>query len=95
LPRFLGKIDALIFMLKSPGGDEFKLDKKLYKSDKPRSCRYCYFWSGKSKGCSLGVDNCYYLQSAPLPLEKTGCEDCPYGRDYPCIGWCTKAILKK
>lgn len=23
------------------------------------------------------------------------CRNCPYGRDSPCIGWCTKKILQE
>ena len=38
-----------------------------YAEDKPKSCKYCYFWGGKKKGCELGEDKCYYL----LP-EETG-----------------------
>ena len=29
-----------------------------YTEDKPKDCRYCYFWGGKKKGCML--DSCYY-----------------------------------
>ena len=32
-----------------------------YAEDRPKDCRYCYFWSGKKKGCDLGdEENCYY-----------------------------------
>ena len=24
-----------------------------YTDDKPKDCRYCYFWGGKKKGCML------------------------------------------
>lgn len=62
-----------------------------YAPDKPSDCRKCYFWKS---GCSLGKDNCYYLISVPLKV-KTECDGCPYGRDHPCIGWCTKKILRE
>ena len=26
-----------------------------YAEDRPKDCRYCYFWSGKKKGCDLPV----------------------------------------
>ena len=29
-----------------------------YTEDKPKDCRYCYFWGRKKKGCML--DSCYY-----------------------------------
>lgn len=33
-----------------------------------------------------------YHDKRPKP-EK--CRNCPYGRDSPCIGWCTKKILQE
>lgn len=41
------------------------LNKTLYAADKPEDCRQCYFWKGSRKGCSLGMENCYYLVSEP------------------------------
>ena len=38
--------------------------------------------------------NCYYLISLP-PKSKSECDDCPYGRDHPCIGWCTKKVMRE
>lgn len=68
-----------------------------YADDKPKECKYCYFWGGKKKGCTLGgVENCYYLiKEEEAPVEKTKCDDCPYKKCGPCIGWCTKDILQK
>ncbi len=57
---------------------------------KPKDCRCCYYYE-KKIGCSL--PNCYYAQ----PVKKRNrseCDDCPYGRYAPCIGWCTKEILR-
>ncbi len=68
--------------------------KVSYSAEKPEDCRYCYFWKNKRKGCLLGKENCYYLISAPPP-PKSECEGCPYGLHHPCIGWCTKKILKE
>ena len=64
-----------------------------YASDKPKECKYCYFWEGKKKGCQLGEERCYYL----LPPEKekkkkSPCDGCPYGRVSPCIGYCLREI---
>lgn len=70
------------------------MDQAIYAEDKPSDCRLCYFWKNNKKGCSLGVENCYYLIQAP-GKTKTDCDGCPYGRDQPCIGWCTKKILRE
>lgn len=32
-----------------------------YTEDKPKDCRYCYFWGGKKKRCML--DGCYYQRN--------------------------------
>ncbi len=70
------------------------MQQKKYADDKPRSCEYCFFWEKKKKDCILRKENCYYLISIP-PKKKNDCDDCPYGRNKPCIGWCTKRILDK
>lgn len=64
-----------------------------YASDKPKECKYCYYWEGKKKGCLLGEERCYYI----LPPEeekkkKNPCDGCPYGRVSPCIGYCLREI---
>ncbi len=61
---------------------------------KPKECRYCYFWCGKNKCCFLGKENCYY-ETVEEATEKSECDDCPYGRHSPCIGWCMKKVLRK
>ena len=65
-----------------------------YSSDKPKDCRYCYFWKNTVDGCELGKENCYY-RIQPKKKLVSGCEGCPYGRASPCIGWCTKHILEE
>ena len=45
---------------------------------------------GKKKGCML--DSCYY-QRKPENVNSE-CYGCPYGRAQPCIGWCTRKILR-
>ena len=67
------------------------MSKPVYAADKPSDCHYCYYWTNGRKGCRLGRNNCYYLISLP-PKPKSECDGCPYGRDHPCIGWCTKKI---
>lgn len=68
--------------------------KTQYAADKPSDCRYCYYWKNTRKGCSLGKANCYYRISPP-PKSKSDCDGCPYGRAQPCIGWCTKKLLRE
>ncbi|RGO83987.1 hypothetical protein DXB04_14965 [Enterocloster bolteae] len=68
--------------------------KTQYVVDKPSDCRYCYYWKNQRKGCSLGKANCYYRIS-PSPKPKSDCDECPYGRVQPCIGWCTKKLLRE
>ena len=68
--------------------------KTQYAADKPSDCRYCYYWKNKRKGCSLGKANCYYRISPP-PKLKSDCDGCPYGRAQPCMGWCTKKLLRE
>ena len=63
-----------------------------YSEDKPKDCRYCYFWKNNKAGCELGDGNCYYRI---LPKAVSECDSCPYGRASPCIGWCTKRILEE
>ena len=67
--------------------------KSRYAEDKTEDCRRCYFWKGSHKGCSL-ERKCYYLV-AEAQKKKSECQDCPYGSNYSCIGWCTKMILRK
>ena len=35
------------------------LTDRKYTSEKPWSCKYCYWWKGKNKGC--GLKQCHYL----------------------------------
>ena len=59
----------------------------------PISCEYCYFWHQNC--CTRGSDGCFYLMKIKRRTrEKTKCIDCPYGRDFPCLGWCTKDIME-
>lgn len=64
---------------------------KIYDSDKPENCKGCYFWKSRKDGC--GLDKCYYL-SDTSEKPKSDCDGCPYGRNHPCIGWCTKQLLQ-
>jgi hypothetical protein len=35
-----------------------------------------------------------YLAPGP-PKPKPECRGCPYGRDHPCIGWCTRKVMRE
>lgn len=71
-----------------------------YAADKPASCAYCFFWDGKKAGCEL--EECFYLmpeETDSLPSEdasgQNGCGGCPYGRAFPCIGYCLRKIMQE
>lgn len=72
------------------------MSEKKYASDKPKNCRYCYWWGGRNKGCELGKENCYYLLPDEAPKKpKSRCDSCPYGRVHPCIGYCLIDIMAR
>lgn len=64
--------------------------KDAYADGKPKDCRYCYYYGRHS--CTL--KSCYYENNRSRKAPRSGCDDCPYGRCGPCIGWCTKEILR-
>lgn len=65
-----------------------EVGKRRYAKNKPKECKYCYFWGGKKKGCNLGgIENCDYLiREEKIPVKKTKCDDCPYKKNGPCPG---------
>lgn len=70
------------------------IEGRKYREEKPWSCKYCYWWGGKKKGCSL--KQCHYL----LPEKKkavktTPCGGCPYGKHVPCIGYCIARLYSE
>lgn len=71
-----------------------KGDKQKYAPDKP-DCAYCYF-STKKGTCKQR--ECYYLlpeEPEKEPDAEETCADCPYGKHYPCIGYCILKILRE
>ncbi len=73
-----------------------------YAPDKPKECMYCYFWDRKKKRC--GQKQCWYLiqPENDLPEQRgyqkddeweESCRGCPYGRHFPCIGYCIRKIM--
>ena len=47
------------------------IEGRKYSEEKPWSCKYCYWWGGKKKGCSL--KQCHYLLPEKKKAEKTPC----------------------
>ena len=67
-----------------------------YIEDKPDDCRYCYFWDLNDPHCVYD-NGCYYSLPEQFNIDlniKNECVDCPYGIHSPCIGWCTREILR-
>lgn len=72
-------------------------------------CQYCLYWKGKKKGCTYpdgcccpteqkptrrnGIEQVYAKDSEETAPDSE-CTGCPYGRDSPCIGWCTKEVMR-
>jgi len=73
-------------------------------------CRYCLYWKGKKNGCVYpdscccpteqkpprrsGADQFYDKEDKETTVPVLECRDCPYGRDSPCIRWCTKEVMR-
>lgn len=75
-------------------------DGRKYAADKPVSCSYCFFWGSKKTGCEL--DECFYILPQNVhdfpqedTVEKSECENCPYGKVFPCIGYCLRKIMQE
>lgn len=83
-----GTADAL-FLCPFLHTKEARIMTDTYAADKPKDCRYCYYYSKNS--CTL--KKCYYILP-PKTEPVSECTDCPYGRCAPCIGWCTKEVLR-
>ena len=66
-----------------------------YMDDKPKDCRFCYWWGGKKAGCSLGEEDCYYKLPDETGKPKGRCDGCPYKKSVPCIGYCASDIVKE
>ena len=67
-----------------------------YADDKPKDCRYCYWWGGKKEGCTLGEEDCFYRLPEQEPgTKRNKCDGCPYKKPEPCIGFCISDIVKE
>ncbi len=73
------------------------------------SCKYCLYSKGRRTGCVYPKGCCcpipqkpkmrfgteiHYPSPEKQTVTKSDCDNCPYGRDSPCIGWCTKEVMK-
>ena len=68
-----------------------------YIKDKPTDCRYCYYWTRAEPHCIYGFGQCFYTLQDPYTQDtvaESECADCPYGKYSPCIGWCSREILR-
>ena len=65
---------------------------RLYADDKPKNCRFCYWWDLRKKSCILTEERCYYRISKP-ERGKGACAGCPYGIGRPCVGYCMRKLL--
>lgn len=68
-----------------------ELDKELL-ALKPKSCKFCYWWSDKKRCCERS--SCYYERMVDIP-PPSECDLCPYHKSQPCIGWCTRDIMRE
>lgn len=68
-----------------------------YAKDKPKECKYCYWWDCYKKICVRGEEKCYYIlpEKKEDPKKKSPCYGCPYGRTSPCVGVCLQKLMKK
>lgn len=68
-----------------------------YMEDKPGDCRFCFWWAGKFKQCKRKT--CYYLfplkEKEADDTELAYCKTCPYGKHFPCIGYCMAKLLQE
>ena len=67
-----------------------------YVEGKPDDCPYCY-WNFEDSHCSYENCGCNYaLPERPGINQsvKGECESCPFRVYGPCIGWCTREILR-
>ena len=97
-----GSINALEYF----GSEQYYSDKF---QDEAYDCRYCLYRKGKLKGCVYpdgcccpvpqkparrnGIEQVYEAATdSTAPVSE--CEGCPYGKAAPCIGWCTKEVMR-
>ena len=50
------------------------IDGVKYYSDKPETCRSCFFWKNRKVPCILWQENCYYLAEIIQSEQQKKCE---------------------
>lgn len=64
-----------------------------YAKDKPKDCKYCYFFDPQEKECELSKEHCYYLlPKKAVKKEVNRCDSCNYGKQKRCVGYCIAEI---
>lgn len=58
-----------------------------------RGCRECLYFVPGLYACSRGFRCCVWNEEE-IPVRKSSCDGCPYGRKEPCIGICMRNLLK-
>ena len=70
------------------------IDGVKYYSDKPETCRSCFFWKNRKVPCILGQENCYYLAEIIQSEQQKKCEDCCYASGRSCVSaTCYKDLM--
>lgn len=70
------------------------IDGVKYYSDKPETCRSCFFWKNRKVPCILGQENCYYLAEIIQSEQQKKCEGCCYASDRSCVSaTCYKDLM--
>ena len=70
------------------------IDGVKYYSDKPETCRSCFFWKNRKIPCILGQENCYYLAEIIQSEQQKKCEGCCYASGRSCVSaTCYKDLM--
>ena len=91
------------------GEENCILINELQASDKPKNCKYCYWWNPGTRSCRRDViGGCAYEisehksdhEETMLPCNPPSdpCRTCPYSRDHsgePCVSFCLKNVLEE
>ena len=106
-------LDCLYFNRKErrcvPGEENCILLNGLHASDKPKDCRYCYWWNSVAESCRRdSIGGCAYelindasdqtTTRPPVNPQADFCRTCPYSIDHsgqPCVSFCMKNLLEE